>query len=62
MAKHYMITIKVAYDEATVPEDLKKQLERNVDRCIQRHDLLNDEELYAVVEEYSAEVTDETAS
>ena len=54
----YRITVEVDYDEATVsdPDRLLRSLERNVARCIDRNDLLNDGELEEVIDQYSAEV------
>lgn len=56
MAKHYTVTIKVAYDEAhPIPDDILSQLEDNVRRCVENAELLNDVDLEAVVEEWDAE-------
>jgi len=58
MAKHYRIVIRVAYDEATVKDsdDLKEQLEHNVNGCISRCGLIHDAHFEATVEEHSIDV------
>ena len=56
MAKHYTVTIKVAYDEAhPIPADITIQLEDNVRRCVENAELLNDVGLEAVVEDWGVE-------
>lgn len=58
MAKHFTIKIRVAYDLAhPIPEDMKDQLSRNIYNAI-NNDLLNDSNLEAVVEDWSASVED----
>lgn len=52
----FIITIKVDYDEATMPEEMEHQLSRNVERCIQRSNLLNDSGGEVIVDQYSMEV------
>lgn len=58
--KHFTITIKIAYDEDTAPADIEQQLKENVERCVECHDLLNDDALLAVVEEWRATVEEIT--
>lgn len=53
---HFTITINVAYDSSTIPSDMKDQLLDNVERCLQRNDLLNDSNLEAVIEDFSVKV------
>lgn len=56
MAKHYRVTIKVAYDTAhPIPDDMAEHLRDNVDHCVQRCELLNDVNRESVVEEWSVE-------
>lgn len=54
----YQIVINIDYDEATVSDhdELKNVLERNMTRCIDRHNLLVDGEYETVIDQYSAEV------
>lgn len=54
--KHYTITIKVAYDETTVPEDMEDQLKRNVEWCVGRQNLLNDQHEEAIVDDWKVTV------
>lgn len=54
--KHFTITIKIAYDEATVPEDMDLRLKRNVERCVSKEGLLNDYDLEAVVDDWKVVV------
>jgi hypothetical protein len=55
--KHYRITIRVVYDEATIPADMKHELERNLDRAVS-DGLLSDSNGEAEIEEYSVDVED----
>jgi hypothetical protein len=52
----FEVTIKVDYDEASMPDGMREQLRRNVERCVQRDELLNDPNLEAIVDEWSVEV------
>jgi hypothetical protein len=61
MARHFKIIISVAYDEATMPEDMNAHLEANAQRGIERGELLNDPNLEAIVEEYDVAVEETTA-
>ena len=54
---HYLITIKVSYDETTVPKDMASHLEDNVHRCVDGGMLFTDPELEAVVDEWEVAVT-----
>ena len=56
MSTHFTITIKVAYDKATIPDDMINHLRDNVQRCVERAQLLNDSNLEAVVDTFSVEV------
>ncbi len=58
--KHFKITIRVAYDEETVPSNMEAELKRNVDRCVQRSELLNDQYLQAELEEWRVDVENVT--
>ena len=62
MDRHFKITITVAYDPVTLPDNMLTQLRSNVDRCIQRGNLLGDSSGEAVVDEYSAEVDEYSAA
>lgn len=57
MAKHYLITIKVAFDETTVrdPELLEESLIRNTENAV-AHGLLTDAYGETIVEEYKVVV------
>ena len=55
MSKHFTITIKVAYDGATVPEGLGSMLEKNIDRCI-GDGMLCDANLESIIDEFEVEV------
>jgi hypothetical protein len=54
--EHFVITIRVAYDEATVPEGMEGILKRNVEWSVSRQNLLNDYLLEAEVDDWSLEV------
>lgn len=55
--KHFLVKLKVSYDDAhKIPEKMDIILEENVVRCIERHELLNDPDMEAVVETWSVEV------
>ena len=55
--KHYVITIRVAYDDAyPIPESMEEQLHANVQQCVENENLLNDVDLEAVVETYDVRV------
>jgi len=56
MAQHFEIKINVAYDIATLPEDMLIHLVDNVRRCVECAELLNDSDLEAVIEEWDFEV------
>ena len=57
MADHFEIKIRVAYDKAIkLPDDMEQQLRDNVDRCVQRAELLNDSDLECIVEDWSVDV------
>ena len=61
MSRHFEITIKVAYEEGTIPEKrMEDELRQGVDAAVQIG-LLNDADANAVVEEYSVEVKETTA-
>lgn len=57
MSYHFTITIKVAYDPATIHdrEEMAKELEANVQRCVAGHGLLNDTDFNAIVDEWSVD-------
>lgn len=57
MSKHYVITIKIAYDETTVPDPelLEESLHHNVRDAVKRG-LLIDGRGEAIVEEYKVVV------
>lgn len=55
MARTFIITIKVTYEEP-LPTDMVYELETNIKRSIQEDDLLNDELLKVIVEDYSVVV------
>ena len=55
MSKHYTITIKAAYDGATVPEGLDRMIEDNIDRCI-GDGMLCDTHGESIIDEFSVEV------
>lgn len=62
MARHFVIRISVAYDEAHGRlDDIKDELLHNVYRCVDRGELLNDSNLEAVVEDWSCTVEEGTA-
>jgi hypothetical protein len=61
MAKHFTVRIKVAYDEATVPDDMSVHRKDNVQRCVECGELLNDSGLEAIVEDWDVEVQEVTA-
>jgi len=54
--KHYTITIKVAFDKDTIPEDMGIQLRLNVARCVERNGLFDDPRLMSIVEDWKATV------
>lgn len=56
--KHYRIVIDVAFDEATIPDDMHVQLYDNVVRCVEGAELLNDSELRGIVDTYNVKVED----
>lgn len=57
MAKHFKIVIDVAYDEAhPIPDDMEVQLRDNIARRINRDELLNDDELESVIENWNVTV------
>ena len=51
----FTIVISIDYDVATLPNDMKRQLEMNVDRAVQEG-LLDDSNKESVVDQYSVEV------
>ena len=53
---HFTITIKVAYDPVTVPDDMEAQLRDNVERCVVNAELLNDSNLEVVVDDWATKV------
>jgi hypothetical protein len=55
VARTFIITIKVTYEEP-LPTDMVYELETNIKRSIQEDDLLNDELLKVIVEDYSVVV------
>ena len=56
MARHFKITIRVAYEEETVPHNMQEHLDRNIARCVDREDLLTDPDREAIVETFHVEV------
>jgi len=53
----YRITIEVEYErDCFEPEEIIRRLERSVDRCVDRHELLCDRVAPLVVDEWSAVV------
>ena len=52
---HFLITVRVVFDEATTPEDMSKILKKNVDVAIQNGLLTNGSD-QTVVDEYSASI------
>ncbi len=59
MAKHFRVVIDVSYDEAhPIPDELGTQLYDNVTRCVERGELLNDDALEAVVDDWKVRVED----
>lgn len=56
--KHYKIIIDVAYDEASIPDDMQTQLHDNVVRCVECGELLNDVRLEGIIDAYSVKVED----
>jgi len=58
MAQHFSIVINVSYDETSITDDmdLECELYENVQRCIEREQLLNDFNLKAIVEDYDYHV------
>ena len=62
MARHFTISIRVAYDVAhPIPDDMMVQLKDNVTRCVTNAELLNDSDLEAVVEDWRVQVEEGTA-
>ena len=47
--------MKIDYDDATLPKDMGRQLELNLDRAVQ-HGLLDDANSESIVDQYSAVV------
>ena len=54
--RHFVITIKVAYDETTIPEDMVYELERNLDTCAESGLLFGDSGDESIIEEWDATV------
>jgi hypothetical protein len=57
--KHFTITVKVAYDEDTVPEGMVDALKRNVEWCVARQNMLNDQHQEAIVEDWKVTVEED---
>jgi len=55
MAKHFKITLRVAYESNTIPHDMEEQL-RNRFKNGDLSDFLDDDAGESIVEEWSVEV------
>jgi len=56
--KSFKITIEVSYRAGTIPEDMRKQLEKNINRATEQSDLLDDCESNAYVTALSVDVVE----
>lgn len=54
--RHFLIKVRVAYDDVDCPMDMAQQLKQNVQAVADRGNLLSDANDEVIVEEWSCEV------
>lgn len=57
MAKHFRITLRVAYENGTIPGNMREQLERRL-KARDMSDLFDDDSGESIVEDWSVDVED----